>query len=88
LRFAIAGHGLQVEIAATIGLQRGDLDAGVVEFLDAFEELLAAGQGLKHMFRVAGLRLGPGLEFGVLGIFHPAIRIGDLGAVIVVGDRA
>ena len=59
-----------------------------VELSQSCEQTFAAGDAVQHGPGVIGLRFHPLLDLGILQVLHPAVVVDDLGAEIVVRDRA
>ena len=76
--------GVEVILAANLRLaQVADFE----QLLDAVVQLVAAGQLVEDAARVGQLRRHPLLRLGTASILQPAVRVDNLVAEVVVGDR-
>jgi len=64
----------------------GEGDAGVVDQLGQTLAKRTAGRSIDELAKAGVLGLGVVLRFGGVGVFEPAIGIGDFYAVVVVDD--
>ncbi len=75
---------VEVIVAADLGVaQIADLE----QLLHAVVQLVAAGQLVENAARVGQLLGDPLLRLGSAAVFQPAVRVDNLVAEVVVGDR-